>query len=56
MIDDLQWKRGPTMGLNEPLGGCCVSQEGLYTLGALYTSMRQGLKRITATVTEPSIQ
>ena len=49
MIDDLQWKRGPTMGLNEQFGGCCVGQEGLYT------SMRQGLKRITATVTEPSI-
>ena len=56
MIDDLQWKCGPTMGLNERFEGCCVGQEGLYTLGALYTSMRQGLKRITATVTEPSIQ
>lgn len=56
MIDDLQWKRGPTMSLNERFGGSCASQEGLNTLGALYTSMRQGLKRIIATVTEPSIR
>ena len=56
MIDDLQWKREAAMSLNEQLGGCCVNQEDLHTPDALYTSMREGLKRIIATVKEPSIQ
>ena len=44
--DDLQWKRGRTIGINERFGSCCVTQDDLYT------SMREGLKQITATITK----
>ncbi|KAF9649724.1 hypothetical protein BDM02DRAFT_3113366 [Thelephora ganbajun] len=45
-----------TMGcINEGFGSCCVGQGHLYTPDALCTSMREGLKRITATITESLI-
>lgn len=48
--DDLQWKRGPTTGLNGLSVSCCVSRSDLNT------SMREELERITSTITEPLIE